>query len=89
MIWSNSGSVGAGVARDFSGAMQGRAKNGLIFTTGRFTAEARREATRDGVPLIDLIDGELLMDKMKDLNLGVSAKMVVVVEVDEDWFASI
>ena len=71
MIWSNSGSVGAGVVRDFRGAMRARAKNGLIFTTGGFTAEARREATRDGVPLIDLIDGELLMDKMKELELGV------------------
>ena len=36
-----------------------------------------------------LIDGELLIDKMKELKLGVSAKMVEVVEVDKDWFASI
>ena len=48
-----------------------------------FTKEAQREATRDGVSLIDLINGELLMDKMKELGLGVSAK------VDKDWFASI
>ena len=39
--------------------------------------------------LLDTIDGELLMDKMKELKLGVSAKMVEVVEVDKDWFASI
>ena len=84
-----SGSVGASVVRDFRGAMVGRAEKGLILTTGRFTIEAQREATRDGATPIDLIDGELLMDKMKELELGVSAKMVEVVEVDRDWFASI
>ena len=84
-----SGSVSPSVVRDFRGAMMGRAEKGLILTTGRFTIEAQREATRDGAPPIDLIDGELLMDKMKELKLGVSAKMVEVVEVDKDWFASI
>ena len=86
-----SGSVGAGVVRDFRGAMMGRAEKGVILTTGGFTKEAQREATRDGVPLIDLIDGELLIDKIKELELGVSVrkKMVEVVEVDRDWFASI
>ena len=84
-----SGSVGASVVRDFRGAMVGRAEKGLILTTGRFTIEAQREATRDGATPIDLIDGELLMDKMKELKLGVAAKMVEVVEVDNDWFASI
>ena len=84
-----SGSVGASVVRDFRGAMVGRAEKGLILTTGRFTIEAQREATRDGATPIDLIDGDLLMDKMKELKLGVSAKMVEVVEVDKDWFASV
>ncbi|MCY4604652.1 MAG: restriction endonuclease [Gemmatimonadetes bacterium] len=86
-----SGSVGASVVRDFRGAMMGRAEKGVILTTGGFTREAQREATRDGVPLIDLIDGELLIDKIKELELGVSVrkKMVEVVEVDKDWFASI
>ncbi|MYC71747.1 MAG: restriction endonuclease [Gemmatimonadetes bacterium] len=84
-----SGSVGASIVRDFRGAMVGRAEKGLILTTGRFTIEAQREATRDGATPIDLIDGELLMDKMKELKLGVSAKMVEVVEVDRGWFASI
>ena len=84
-----SGSVGPNVVRDFRGAMMGRAEKGLILTTGGFTKEAQREATRDGATPIDLIDGELLMDKMKELKLGVSAKMVEVVEVDRNWFASI
>lgn len=84
-----SGSISPSVVRDFRGAMVGRAEKGLILTTGHFTREAQREATRDGATPIDLIDGELLMDKMKELKLGVSAKMVEVVEVDKAWFASI
>ena len=46
-----SGSVGPGAVRDFRGAMQGRGDRGLIITTGSFTSDARREATRAGAPL--------------------------------------
>ena len=83
------GNVPTSVVRDFRGAMLGRSDKGLIITTGRFTGDAEREATRDGAPPIDLIDGELLMDKLKELGLGVNAKMVEVVEVSTDWFDSI
>lgn len=78
------GSVGAGTVRDFRGAMQGRADKGLIITTGTFTAEARREATRDGAPAIDLIDGETLCLLLKDLRLGVAVSQRVVEEVAVD-----
>ena len=86
-----SGSVGARVVRDFRGAMVGRAEKGLILTTARFTLEAQREATRDGATPVDLIDGELLIEKIKELELGVRVRkrVVEVVEVDRDWFASI
>ena len=84
-----SGSVPVGVVRDFRGAMTGRADKGLILTTGGFTRDSYAEATRAGAPPIDLIDGELLMDKLKELSLGVSAKMVEVVEVDTAWFNSV
>jgi restriction system protein len=47
------GSVGAGAVRDFRGAMAGRGDEGLLITTGSFTAEARAEATRDGAPPVD------------------------------------
>ena len=53
------GNLGPEVVRDFRGAMVGRADKGLIISTGGFTLEARREATRDGAPPIDLIDGRL------------------------------
>ena len=84
-----SGKVSVGVVRDFRGAMQGRADKGLIITTSNFTQEAQREATRDGAPPIDLINGELLLDKLKELGLGISTKTVEVVEVNEDWFNTI
>jgi restriction system protein len=84
-----SGNIGPSVVRDFRGAMVGRADKGLIITTGAFTREARREATRDGAPPIDLIDGDLLADKLKELSLGVHTEVVEEVEVDESWFRSI
>lgn len=70
------GSVSAGTVRDFRGAMQGRADKGLIITTGTFTPDARREATRDGAPAIDLIDGEAMCLLLKDLRLGVQVREV-------------
>src|ERR1035438_3820012 len=41
------GSVSASAIRDFRGAMVGRTDKGLFITTGTFTAEAKKEATRD------------------------------------------
>ena len=83
------GSVGPGVVRDFRGAMMGRADKGLIITTGTFSADARKEATRDGAPAIDLIDGENLCLLLKDLKLGVAVKQVEEVEVEPSFFKNI
>ncbi len=80
------GSVTPSQIRDFRGAMQGRADKGLFITTGTFTREAIKEATRDGAPAIDLIDGELLCEKLKELKLGVETEFVEKVNVKEDWF---
>ena len=71
------GSVTASDVRDFRGSMQGRSDKGLLITTGRFTRDAKTEATRDGAPPIDLIDGALLADKLKELRLGVKTEVVV------------
>ena len=81
--------VGPGVVRDFRGAMVGRADKGLIITTGTFTADARREATRDGAPAIDLIDGDALCLLLKDLKLGVRVQLVEEVEIDPAFFGTI
>jgi len=83
------GNIGPDVVRDFRGAMVGRADKGVIITTGSFTLEARREATRDGAPPLDLIDGRLLAEKLKELKLGVKTNLVEHVEIEEPWFRSI
>ncbi len=85
------GSIGAGIVRDFRGAMVGRTDKGLIVTTGSFTPAAQREATRDGAPEIDLVDGEQLIDKLKELSLGVETEEVVRerVTVKPDFFNNI
>lgn len=83
-----SGSVGAGAVRDFRGAMVGRTDKGLIITTGTFTADARRGATRDGAPAIDLVDGDALCDLLKDRGLGVTVRMVEEITVNEAAFAN-
>ena len=82
------GSVSPSQIRDFRGAMQGRADKGLFITTGTFTREAIKEATRDGAPPIDLIDGEHLCDLLKELNLGVGTKIksIETVEIRNEWF---
>lgn len=66
--------VSSSQVRDFRGAMVGRADKGLLITTGNFTRDALQEATRDGAPAIDLIDGDKLIDLLRDLGLGVSVK---------------
>ena len=83
------GSVSAPAVRDFRGAMVGRSDKGLLITTGTFTADARREATRDGAPVIDLIDGEQLVELLKDKELGVRTEQVEQVTVDVEWFSTI
>jgi len=83
------GSVGPGEIRDFRGAMVGRTDKGLFITTGTFTPAAQKEATRDGAPPIDLVDGDELAEKLKELELGLSRELVEKITVDESWCLSI
>lgn len=83
------GTVGPGQIRDFRGAMVGRSDKGLFLTTGAFSREAQKEATRDGAPPIDLIDGELLCELLRRLGLGVKTEQVEVVSVVPAWFSSL
>jgi len=77
-------SVAPSQVRDFRGAMSGRADKGIIITTGTFTAEAKREATRDGAPPIELIDGEKLIDMLERFELGLNP--VKTYELDHLFF---
>lgn len=78
------GSVGPGTVRDFRGAMAGRADKGLILTTGTFTADAKREAVRDGAPPIELVDGERLIEMFEKLELGLKSRTTY--DVDLEFF---
>ena len=85
------GSVGSGAVRDFRGAMAGRGDKGLLITTGSFTADAKKEATRDGAPPIDLIDGDRLCGLLKQYDLGVqtATRTVEDVTIDAAFFREI
>ncbi len=75
-------SVGPGPVRDFRGAMSGRGEKGLLITTSSFTREAMVEATRDGAPPVELIDGDRLCDLLKEFNLGVESRQRIEEDVD-------
>jgi restriction system protein len=85
--WQNS--VSAGEIRDFRGALQGRADKGLFVTTGSFTRDAIKEASRDGATPIDLLDGEALVNKIKELKLGISIDVIEKININKKWFESI
>jgi len=80
------GAVGSNEIRNFRGAMQGRADKGLFITTGYFTRDAIKEASRDGAIHVDLIDGERLAEKLKELELGLRIEKIENVSIDEEWF---
>lgn len=84
--WSKG--VGSKEVRDFRGAMAGRGDRGLLITTATFTAEAKKEAGRDGAPPVDLIDGDRLCDLLKEYRLGVSTvtKIQEDISVAKDFF---
>lgn len=71
--------------------MQGRGDKGLLITTGNFTSSAKEEATRDGAPPIDLIDGERLCELLKEHRLGVdtTVRSIEDVRVRPEFFADL
>ncbi|HEX6288476.1 MAG TPA: restriction endonuclease [Herpetosiphonaceae bacterium] len=78
------GAVTASQVRDFRGAMMGRADKGIILTTGTFTADAQKEALRDGVPPIELVNGEKLLDMFENLELGLKPRKTF--DIDQAFF---
>lgn len=83
------GSVSSSEIRDFRGATIGRADRCLFITTGNFTKAAIEEASRDGASPIDLIDGDQLADKLKELSLGVKTQLVEEITVESNWFLTL
>ena len=66
--------------------MSGRADKGIVLTTGSFSAEAKREASRDGAPHIELVDGEKLLDLCEKLEFGLKPRTTY--EIDLPFFES-
>ncbi|MEJ7745921.1 MAG: restriction endonuclease [Luteimonas sp.] len=69
---------------EFRNALLGRAEKGVFITTGRFTADAEKEAARDGVVPIELVDGERLVGLFEEAKLGVKPKQIF--EIDYAFF---
>lgn len=81
------GQVGAPAIRDFRGSLPTSIEKGVMITTGSFSHAAREEASSEGKRLIDLMDGEELIDKLAEYGIGLNE--VVSYEIDEDFFNSL
>ena len=78
------GTVSREKVGDFRNAVMGRAEKGIMITTGTFSEDAKREADRDGVIPIELIDGKKLVELFEQVELGVKQKIIY--EVDYKFF---
>jgi restriction system protein len=78
------GSVSRAQVGDFRNATMGRADKGIFITTGTFSKDAQKEADRDGVLPIELVDGERLVELFQNKQLGLRQKRVF--EIDHSFF---
>ncbi len=78
------GQVGAPQIRDFRGSLGTNIEKGVLITTSSFTREAKEEASSEGKRLIDLMDGEELINKLAEYGIGLNE--VKSYEVDEAFF---
>lgn len=78
------GSVGSAAVRDFRGAIGGASEKGIIMTTGYFSNEAIKEATRENMNHIELVDGEALVEMFERLELGLKPRKTF--DIDEKFF---
>ena len=81
------GQVGSPAIRDFRGSLGTNIEKGVLITTGSFTRAAKEEAASEGKRLIDLMDGEELINKLAEYGIGLNE--VKSYEVDEDFFNSL
>ena len=69
---------------DFRNTMLGRAEKGIIITTSGFSNAAIQEASREGAPQVELVDGDKLVDMFQRVELGVFKRTVY--DVDPTYF---
>ncbi|MBQ2352271.1 MAG: restriction endonuclease [Bacteroidales bacterium] len=79
--------VGAPEIRDFRGSLGTNIEKGVLITTSSFSRAAKEEASSEGKRLIDLMDGEELINKLAEYGIGL--KEVKSYEIDEDFFNSL
>jgi restriction system protein len=70
--------------REFRGSMAARADRGIFLATSTFSAEAKREAAREGAAPIEMVDLGALITLLTDLRLGVTARTAF--EIDHSFF---
>jgi restriction system protein len=71
--------------REFRVSMAARADRGIFLATSTFSAEAKREATREGAVPIEMVDLDGLITLITELGLGVTARTTFT--VDRTFFA--
>jgi restriction system protein len=69
---------------DFRNAVMGRADKGILITTGWFSSDAEKEANREGVIPIEMVDGERLVELFEAKQLGL--RRTEAFEVDHTFF---
>jgi restriction system protein len=72
--------VSPSYVREFRGSMAGRAERGIFLATSTFSAEAKREAAREGAAPIEMVDLDALISLLADLRLGVTARTAFAVD---------
>lgn len=60
-----------------------------FITTGKFSRESIKETSRDEAPLIDLIDRNLLCEKLKEFKLEVRTELIEEITINPEWFEKI
>lgn len=78
------GSIGSPEIRDFRGSLTTNIEKAIFITTGTFSKSAIEEAVTAGKQQIDLMDGEALISKIAELQIGV--KKITDYMIDEDFF---
>lgn len=77
--------------REFQGSMTYQYDKGIFITTSTFTRGARNQAREPGNKVIDLIDGERLVNLIKQYQLGVSTEQQIneKVNIDAEWYRNL
>lgn len=81
------GQISASQIRDFRGSLGTNIEKGVFITTGTFSRSAKAEASSEGKRLIDLMDGEELINKLAEYGIGLNE--IKTYEVDEEYFRNL